>query len=101
MNKSRFTDEQIIEFLKQVEGEVPVKDLCRKNGFSHAAFYKRRSRLGAAWTDVSDLPTRTLEPCRGTKAGGRPGRRKPQPCPAVDLYAEAKPAGVPCCRVST
>jgi hypothetical protein len=50
---------------------------------------------------VSDLPTRTLEPCRGTKAGGRPGRRKPQPCPAVDLYAEAKPAGVPCCRVST
>jgi putative transposase len=30
MKKSRFTDEQTIGFLKQVEGRVPVKDLCRK-----------------------------------------------------------------------
>jgi len=32
MKKSRFTDEQIINFLKQAEGGVPVKDLCRKHG---------------------------------------------------------------------
>ena len=52
MKKSRFTDEQIIGFLKQVEGGVPVKDLCRKHGFSDATFYKWRSRLGGL--DVSE-----------------------------------------------
>jgi putative transposase len=46
MKKSRFTDEQIIGFLKQAEGGVPVKELCRKNGFSDATFYKWRGRLG-------------------------------------------------------
>ena len=52
MKKSRFTDEQIIGFLKQVEGGVPVKDLCRRYGFSDATFYKWRSRLGGL--DVSE-----------------------------------------------
>jgi len=52
MKKSRFTDEQIIGFLKQVEGGVPVKDLCRKHGFSDATFYKWRSWLGGL--DVSE-----------------------------------------------
>ncbi len=42
--KGRFTDEQIIGFLKQAEGGVAVKDLCRKHGFSDATFYKWRSR---------------------------------------------------------
>ena len=46
MKKSRFTDEQIIGFLKQVEGGVPVKDLCRKHGFSDATFYKWRAKFG-------------------------------------------------------
>jgi putative transposase len=46
MKKSRFTDEQIIGFLKQAESGVPVKELCRKNGFSDATFYKWRGRLG-------------------------------------------------------
>ena len=52
MKKSRFTDEQIIGFLKQVEGGVPVKELCRKHSFSDATFYKWRSRLGGR--DVSE-----------------------------------------------
>ena len=46
MKKSRFTDEQIIDFLKQAESGMPVKELCRKHGFSDATFYKWRSRLG-------------------------------------------------------
>ena len=46
MKKSRFTDEQIIGFLKQAESGVLVKELCRKNGFSDATFYKWRGRLG-------------------------------------------------------
>ncbi len=38
--KKRFADEQIIGFLKQAEGGIAIKDLCRKHGFSDAAFYE-------------------------------------------------------------
>ena len=44
--KKRFTDEQIIGFLKEAESGTPVKELCRKHGFSDAAFYGWRSRFG-------------------------------------------------------
>ena len=37
--KKRFTEEQITGFLKQAEGGVAIKYLCRKHGFSDAAFY--------------------------------------------------------------
>jgi putative transposase len=46
MKKQRFTDEQIIGFLKQAEAGVAVKELCRANGFSDASFYKWRGRFG-------------------------------------------------------
>ena len=52
MKKSRFSEEQIIGFLKQVEAGVPVKELCRKGGFSDATFYKWRARFGGM--DVAD-----------------------------------------------
>jgi putative transposase len=52
MKKSKYTDEQIIGFLKQAEAGVPVKDLCRKGGFSDATFYKWRARFGGM--DVPD-----------------------------------------------
>ena len=44
--KKRFTDEQIIGFLKEAEAGTPVKELCRRHGFSDAAFYGWRSRFG-------------------------------------------------------
>jgi len=45
--KKRFTDEQIIGFLKEAEaGTCTIKELCRKHGFSDAAFYGWRSRFG-------------------------------------------------------
>ena len=34
MKKSRFSEEQAIGFLKQAEAGIPIKDLCRKGGFS-------------------------------------------------------------------
>jgi len=46
MKKSRFTDEQIIGFLKQAEGGMPVKELCRLGGFSDATFYKWCAKFG-------------------------------------------------------
>jgi hypothetical protein len=40
MRKSRFTDEQIIEFLKKVEASASVKELWRKHWFSDALLFK-------------------------------------------------------------
>jgi putative transposase len=33
----RFSKEQIIGFLKEADGGLPVKDLCRRHGFSEAS----------------------------------------------------------------
>ena len=52
MKKSRFSEEQIIGFLKQADAGMPVKELCRKGGFSDATFYKWRTKFGGM--DVSD-----------------------------------------------
>ncbi len=46
MRKSKFTEEQIIGFLKQAETGMAVADVCRKGGFSDATFYKWRSKFG-------------------------------------------------------
>ena len=48
MKKSRFSEDQIIGFLKQAEAGMPIKDLCRKGGFSDATVYKWRARFGEA-----------------------------------------------------
>jgi putative transposase len=52
MKKSRYSEEQIIGFLKQAEAGIAVKELCRKGGFSDVTFYKWRSKYGGM--EVSD-----------------------------------------------
>ena len=46
MKKSRFSDEQIVGFLKQAEAGIGVKEICRQGGFSDATFYKWRAKYG-------------------------------------------------------
>ncbi len=46
IERSRFTQEQIIGFIKQAEAGLPIKELCRKGGFSDATFYKWRAKYG-------------------------------------------------------
>lgn len=50
--KKRYSEEQIISFLKEADAGVPIKDLCRKHGFSEASYYLWRSKFGGM--DVSD-----------------------------------------------
>jgi putative transposase len=50
--KKRFSEEQIIGFLKEADSGVPVKELARKYGFSDASFYLWRSKFGGM--SVSD-----------------------------------------------
>ena len=44
--KKRFTEGQIVGFLREADAGVPVKDLCRQEGFSEATFYKWRAKFG-------------------------------------------------------
>jgi len=50
--KKRYTEEQIIKFLKEADSGVPIKELCRRHGFSEASYYLWRSKFGGM--DVSD-----------------------------------------------
>ncbi len=58
--KKRFSDAQIIGFLREAEDRIAVKDLCRRHGFSKASYYLWRSKFGGL--DVSDAKRlKTLE----------------------------------------
>lgn len=44
--KKRFTEEQIIGFLREADAGLPVKELCRKHGFSEASYYGWKAKFG-------------------------------------------------------
>jgi putative transposase len=46
MKKSRYTEVQIIQILKQGEAGVPTADLCREHGISSATYYNWKAKYG-------------------------------------------------------
>lgn len=44
--KKRFTEEQIITILKEVDSGFSLKEVCRKYGVSTASYYKWKAKFG-------------------------------------------------------
>lgn len=53
MRKSRFSENQIVGILKEVETGRQVKDVCREYGISDATYYQWKSKYGGM--EVSDI----------------------------------------------
>lgn len=52
MKKSRHSNSEIINVLKEAESGVPVPELCRKYKISNATFYNWRSKYGGMDTSM-------------------------------------------------
>jgi putative transposase len=52
--KSKWTEAQIIGFLKEVEAGAAAKDVSRRNGFSEHTFYRWKVKYGGM--EVSEAP---------------------------------------------
>ena len=50
--KKRFSEEQIIGFLREAEAGFPVKELCRRHVISDPSYYLLRNKFGGM--SVSD-----------------------------------------------
>ena len=63
--KKRFTEEQIIGFLREAETGLPVAELCRRHGFSEASYYLWRNKFGGmSVSDAKRLKELELENAR-------------------------------------
>ena len=68
MRKSRFTESQIVEILKQGEAGVPIAEILRQHNISKATYFQWRAKYAGAsvaelkrlkepWTDGTDRLT--------------------------------------------
>ena len=44
MKKSKFSESQIVNLLKEAEAGISLEDLIRQHGFSKASFYKWKAK---------------------------------------------------------
>ena len=44
MKKSKFTETQIVGFLKMADARMPVREVCRKAGISEPTYYVWKSK---------------------------------------------------------
>lgn len=44
--KKRYTEAQIIGFLREADAGIPLKELCRTHGFSQASYYGWKAKFG-------------------------------------------------------
>src|SRR5690349_25157423 len=68
--KKRFTEAQIVGFLREADAGVAVKDLCRRHGFSEASYYLWRSKFGGMSAPDAQAP-------EGAGDGERPAEEAP------------------------
>ena len=46
MKKTKYTEEQIVGILKEVEAGITVAEICRKYGISDATYYNWKAKYG-------------------------------------------------------
>lgn len=46
MKRSRFSEEQIIRVLQEVESGLSIQDVCRKHGISDQTYYNWKAKYG-------------------------------------------------------
>lgn len=51
--KKKFTEEQIVRILKEAEGELAARDICRKHNIAEATFYRWKAKYGGM--EVSEV----------------------------------------------
>ncbi len=52
MRKTRYSEEQIIRVLQEVESGRTVKDVCREHGIAEGTYYRWKAKYGGL--DVSE-----------------------------------------------